>query len=521
MQKRMIALLLALVMMLAILAGCNTNPTPSTNPGTTPDATTGTNATVPTPPVNVDEIPKETVTITIGVPELGAGWPEKLEDDYLHAAILAATNVDVQLIPIDEYYTSLNVQLTGGTAPDFFRADYNNMKTYVDQGLIKSIDAYKGTLDSVLEYLGEGYDNWTMYVNGELYAFPYGEADSSTYYGIYVRQDFLDAMKCKAPTTVDELYDFCVKAKQQNLSGLDTTIALGGKGWYPYDMIASTYGVHFGNYVIIEDGKVTNMLLNENMEQALTAVKKFYDAGLIDSETFNGGKGGEHMRTGLVAIGSNQWVPIWKQTYLNTLYAVNPNASWSLVEPLQSNIGTGSEPFGMTDYNNNGGSKFVVNEKTSDEKIAAFVRVLKWLATEEGKMTSWLGIQGTHWDYVDGKATVLDGMADAINYISTYQMIGRNDQEYMDMKFPEASAAIAHGQSMTRVTKYNKMLDVPDTIYLEDMETYVKDQLLAFIKGDRPISEYRDFVNELYSVYDLQAYMDVAEEQLKAAGLVK
>lgn len=520
MQKKIIALLLMFAMVFSLMAGCSNN-TPDPTDTDVPGVTSGSNETEPTPPVNVDEIPEDPVTITIGVPELGKGWPEKQEDDFVHAAILAATNVDVQLIPIDEYYTSLNVQLTGGTAPDFFQLNYDNMKTYVDQGLIKSIDAYKSTLDPILEYLGENYDNWTLYVDNHMYAFPYGNADTSNYYGIYVRQDFLDALNCSAPTTVDELYDFCVAAKNQNLSGQDTTIALGGKGWYPYDMIASTYGVHLGNYVIIEDGKVTNMLLNENMEQALTAVKKFYDAGLIDSETFNGGKGGEHMRTGLVAIGSNQWVPIWKQTYLNTLYAVNPNASWSLVEPLQSNIGTGSEPFGMIDYNSNGCSKFVVNESTPDEKIAAFVRVLKWLATEEGKMTSWLGIQGTHWDYVDGKATVLDGMADAINYISTYQMIGRNDQEYMDMKFPEASAAISHGQNINRVTKYNAMLDVPDTIYLDDMNTYVNDQLLAFIKGDRPISEYRDFVNELYSVYDLQAYMDVATEQLTAAGLVK
>lgn len=515
MQKKFIALLLVFAMVFTLMAGCSNNTTD-------PDEPTGSNGTDPsTPPVNVDEIPEQTITITIGVPELGNGWPEKQEDDFVHAAILAATNVDVQLIPIDEYYTALNVQLTGGTAPDFFQADYENMKAYVEQDLIRSIDSYKSSLDSVLEYLGEGYDNWTLYVDGNMYAFPYGNADTANYYGIYVRQDFLDTLGIDAPTTVDELYDFCVTASERNLSGLATTIGLGGKDWYPYDLIASTYGVHLGNYVIIEDGEVTNMLFNENMEDALTAVKKFYDAGLIDPDTFNGGNGGDHMRSGYVAIGSNQWVPIWKQKYLDILYGVNPDASWALVEPLKSNIGDGTEPFGMVDYNSNGCSKFVVNESTSDEKIAAFVRVLKWLATEEGKMTSWLGIQGTHWDYVDGKPTVLEGMADSINYISTYQMIGRNDKEYMDMKFPEASAAIAHGQNMARVTKYNKLLNVPDTIYLDDMETYVSDQLLAFIKGDRPISEYRDFINELYNIYDLQAYMDVAAGQLTAAGLVK
>lgn len=519
MQKKIVALLLALTMVLSLMVGCgNTqaDPTDSSNPQADP-----TNSQPTTPVINVDEIPEETVTITIGVPELGNGWPENAEDDFVHAAILAATNVDVQFVVIDDYYTSLNVQLTGGTAPEFFQADYDNMKAYVDQDLIKDISDWKGSLNTVFEYLGESFDNWTLYVDDAMYAFPYGQADTANYYGIYVRQDFLDALNIEAPTTVDELYDYCVTAQSQNLSGLSTTIALGGKGWYPYNLIASTYGVHLGSYVIIEDGEVTNMLLNENMETALNAVKKFYDAGLIDPDTFDGGKGGANMRTGLVAIGSNQWVPIWKQAYLNALYEVNPNASWSLVEPLKSNIGEGSEPFGTVDYNSNNGKKFVVNADTSDEKIAAFIRVMKYLATEEGKMTSWMGIQGTHWDYVDGKATILEGMADTINYISTYQLIGRNDKEYMDMKFPEAAEAIAHGQNMNRVTVYNDCLNVPDTIYLDDMETYVSAQLLAFIKGERPISEYRDFIDELYSVYDLQAYMDIAAEQLTEMGLVK
>lgn len=520
MQKRFIALLLTFAMVFALLAGCGNTTNEEPNAATQGQSSSSENQEA-TPTEN-EEVPAEPITITVGVPELGKGWPATVEEDFVHTAILEATNVDVQFVPIDDYYTALNVQLTGGTAPDFFQADYDNMKAYVSQELIKPIDDYKADIASVIEYLGADYDNYTLYVDDEMYAFPYGSAGTPRYYGIYVRQDFLDALGCEAPTTVDELYDFCVTAMEKNLSGLGNTIPLGGKGWYPYDMIASTYGVHLGNYVIIEDGKVTNTLLNENMENALTAVKRFYDAGLIDPDTFNGGTGGEHMRTGYVAIGSNQWVPIWKQAYLNILAEVNPNASWALVDPLQSNIGTGSEPFGMVDYNSNNTAKYVVNYDTSDEKIAAFVKVLNYLATEEGKMVSWMGIQGTHWDYDDtGKAVILEGMADLVNYVSTYQMIGRNDQEYLTLKFPEASEAIAYGNEMERCTKYNDALDVPETFYLDDMETYVTDQLFAFIKGDRPISEYRDFVQELYNVYDLQSYMDLATEQLTSMGLVK
>ena len=55
---------------------------------------------------------------------------------------------------------------------------------------------------------------------------------------------------------------------------------------------------------------------------------------------------------------------------------------------------------------------------------------------------------------------------------------------------------------------------------LDDMEDYIYTGMIAFIKGDRPISEYSDFLQELYSIYDLQTYMDVAVEQLTEMGLL-
>ena len=65
------------------------------------------------------------------------------------------------------------------------------------------------------------------------------------------------------------------------------------------------------------------------------------------------------------------------------------------------------------------------------------------------------------------------------------------------------------------------MLDVPTDLYLEDMEAYVQDQLIAFIQGERPIEEYDAFVQELYDIYNFGAYMDLAAEQLTDMGLAK
>lgn len=43
-------------------------------------------------------------------------------------------------------------------------------------------------------------------------------------------------------------------------------------------------------------------------------------------------------------------------------------------------------------------------------------------------------------------------------------------------------------------------------------------QLIAFVKGERPVAEYDQFIDELYKTYDFQRYLDICAEQLVALG---
>ena len=527
-QKRVrsfLAFLLACCMLVGSLAGCgnstNTESSASTTAASGSNTTTAADSTAaPTEAESTEPESTEPITITIGVSSLGNGWPTNVEDDFMRDAIFEATNVWVDFIRIDEYYTSLNIQLTGGTAPDFFYADYKNMVQYAAQGLIQDIGEYKDDIAPVFEYLGEEYDNFTLYVDDAMYAFPKAAADTDLYYGYYVRQDILDKYGLEAPSTVDELFDFCQKAVQDDITNLGT-IGLSGKNMWTYNLLAAAYGVEFGNYIIIKDGKVTNTLLDENMKAALTEVKRFYDAGLISPNTFNGGSGTTEMRQGQAVAGVSQWASLMKQAYLDVFHEVVPDGEWVLVQPLESEV-EGVESFvGHVDYNSNGCTKVVVNSETPEEKINAFIKVINYLSSEAGMLLSWLGIQGTHWDYdADGNAVVIEGQAEAINYISTYQIIGRNDPVYLSVKFPEATEVMEYNNTLARLVKYNNTLEVPETFYLDDLNTYVEAQMLAFIKGDRPIDDYDNFIQELYNIYDLQTYLDIATEQLTEMGLL-
>lgn len=464
---------------------------------------------------------EEPIHITVGVSGLANGFPTEKEKDFVYQTILDRTGVAVDLVLIDDYYTALNVRLTGGTAPDMFEADADNMRVYAAQDLIKDLTDVKEGFRPVLDYLGPEYDNYTMYVEDRLYALPRAAAIVNRYFSLYVRQDWIDAYGLTVPTTVDELFDYCMAVKEKDAAGNGQTIPFGGDGWRALNVIANPYDVAFGNQVIIRDGQVTNSLLQPGMKDALAMAKKFWDAGLVDPDLFSKSVAKEHLLAARVGAGSIEWSNLFKASYVKQTKEVNPDAEYIWVNPLK-NIDGSDGVYGIDDYTSNACNKYVVNADISDEKLEAIFKVLNYMATDEGVMLAYVGLEGEHWNYDENGMVAPDAeRAGEVNYTHTYQLIGRNDPVYLEIKFPEAAEVVAHGQEIPRYIVYNDTIVVPDSFYLEDLTTYVNAQLTAFIKGDRSIDEYDTFIDELYSVYDLQTYMDIAAEQLIEMGLAE
>ena len=84
---------------------------------------------------------------------------------------------------------------------------------------------------------------------------------------------------------------------------------------------------------------------------------------------------------------------------------------------------------------------------------------------------------------------------------------------------------ICDSEIMERMDEFLKPDDLviePEEIYLEDMESYARQQLLAFIYGERELTqeEYDKFIGELNDNFQFDVYMEAAQEQLAAYGLV-
>ena len=100
-------------------------------------------------------------------------------------------------------------------------------------------------------------------------------------------------------------------------------------------------------------------------------------------------------------------------------------------------------------------------------------------------------------------------------------MLGRNDAYYLAAKFPEAKEAVAFGLATPKLIVYNGSIVCPETYNLVDLDAYVKEQVIAFTKGERALDDWDNFIQELYNSYDFQTWLDICEEQLVAQGLAK
>ncbi len=464
---------------------------------------------------------EEPVTIIAYTNSLANNAPADKADDFVYQTILARTGVDFQLIYLDEYDTAINARIMGGDDWHMFICNSDQMRTYAAQDMLLPLSGYTDLLSTIYAAYGEDTDIQSLYYDGEMYAIPAAKAISDYYMLILVRQDWNEKYPdLKVPTTVDELYDYCYFLANNDPDGNSIKDTIGFTGWGIKGLSAITapYDVVLGNYVIIRDGKVTNSLLQPRMVEALEMCKKFYDSGLLDPDMFSSNSQVKANTIACnVAVSAMPWSNILKASYVAQYKEVNPDAEYTWISALSE----GGDPcYAVAKYEKFAGDHFVINADVTDEEREAIFKVLEYLCTEEGMMLVYTGLENEHWIRTeDGKVSAIPEKVKDTNFTHPYQILGRYDQVYLQIKFPEASEATAFGLSMPRYIYYNDNVAVPDDFNLSDMENYVKTQMLAFIKGERPISEYDAFLQELNNSYAFEEYMNIAAEQLVALGL--
>lgn len=412
------------------------------------------------------------------------------------------------------YLEQLNLRIAAGDMPDMF-APYNG----IENDLIKS-----GALLDLTDLLPEKaphlwntipQDVWDSVKANDptgqnrIYVIPqvlmYGRN------GGMIRKDWLDNLGLDMPTTQEEFVDVlrAFKNDDPNGNGIADEIPTGGR------QEARWMGELFGQYGIamwegypqwdIYDGELTYSAVTKNMRDCLEWMAGLYKEGLLDPSTLLNDKAAWDGKINSGVVGVWEHLPQECYNYAENIYSSTGTKPAIAVLPAIS--APGYEGF-YTEQKLNGGA-FVVAQTDDQTKIDNIMKILDAYGNQDLWMDFYNGVEGMHYEMVDGKAVRLPDdpstqqnlVLAPYNSIATidFQVNVLSSQLTEDRKWA-VQQAIDNVQENQKYVKDFAGDGIPDSIYtdypdIKNRTLYVE-YATKIISGEYPIEKFDEFVDK-------------------------
>ena len=326
-----------------------------------------------------------------------------------YQAITEATGVMVNLqpIPSSDYNAKLNTLIATNDVPDVARVGYNSYYDFAASGVFLAID------DLVADHapnfdVVRSANPWIerLRIEGTLYGFPWVSRDDVTKSPLpFIRMDLLDAQGLSEPTTFAELRDTLALLKRAypNTLGYITRGPNALRNIMMYAM-GSGWSLYFDDDV--DGGRYVYGPATEAYRRNLEYLAGLYRDGLIDPDYAvtnsqawqeKGGSG-----KGLFAYDN----PIFMDRMNRALQSAMPDARFGFIG-VPADAG-GNRRYRLYDVHPK--QMWVIG--ANNPQSVRTVQMFNWLYSDEGADTRSLGIEGEHWDVVDGEKRIKQSLID-------------------------------------------------------------------------------------------------------------
>jgi len=353
---------------------------------------------------------EKTVEIKLPVYDRGVQGEAPADNNYwtkwISEKALKDINVKVTYvsIPRNQDVDKFNMLLAANEAPDLiFSYDYPVISSFYSRGAFQEIkpEVLNTYGPNLKKFLGEQLLSYGQ-IGGKQMLLP-AKRPMMGDYATTIRQDWLDKVGMKVPTTNDEMYAVLKAFKTQDPGGVgkDKVIPMAVSGFgnnsqsTPYWSYLPDSAVGTKEFAMYSDLIVTPLTW-EPTKKALQQLNKYYNEGLISPEfalDADSKKQQAAVSSGLVGVFSER-IAKSPPVFTNLLKAV-PTAKFSpvpnLVEPGNKSKAYGYYPYGML----NGISK-------SSKNPEAVVAFLDWMSKQENLSTIQNGFEGKTYKMQDG-----------------------------------------------------------------------------------------------------------------------
>ena len=520
-KRRLMAAAMAAVMLTGTLAGCSAKSETSGTEAAKGEAGTSQAQTEETLEGSlVSKEPKEfTVFLNFNNMPFDSNWQVWQEAAKRTNVSLKGT---ISLSNSNEE-EAFNLMMSSGNLADIIGyVDASSLeKLGRDGGMIPLNDLIKEHAPNIQKVLDEDarFRQTAYSLDGNIYQIPKNQELKAAEFW-WIRQDWLDKLNLKAPTTVDELHDvlYAFRNEDPNGNGLKDEIPLFDRaGWKQPDEYLYLWDTSLEFYP--RDGKMKYEPLEENFKTGVSNMIKWYQEGLIDPEIFTRGASSRDTLLGGDLGGcTHDWVST--ANYNSTLQETIPGFQMAAIAPPADQNGVVKER--VSRYP---GVGWGISSQCKDP--VTVIKFMDYFFTEEGSdLMNW-GIEGdTFTRDADGSKhftdTVLQSELTPIGYlrsIGAQYRIGMcqdGDYEYATMKEDRIEAnKLYNGHDEWFDDSLPPYLDGKMALkYTSDDETEYKN-IMASIK---PYVDEK-FQSWILGVNDFDSEYDTFIKELKARGI--
>ena len=466
-----------------------------------------------------------------------ASWPYE-EDwkvwEYIREAIGGTINVNA--VPASDFGTKFPLIMASKDAlPDVFgfQGKPADFADYAEQGAFLALDDYEEFLPDYnafwdgLPETDQWMKNTRRAPDGKVYYAPiYGMERSTDVRSWLYRKDVFEKHSLSTPETLDDLYNVSKKLKKLYPDSYPFCVR---SGLFNFNVIGSSWkpNFHYNAYYDFENEKWSyGAAESEIMLEMVEFFKKMVDEKLIPADffTINTATWQELVSTDRGFIMPEYQVRI--DFFNNIARAQNPEYTIAAMKPPKSTNGIG---VALVNKFNNDPMGFAVCNTGNAGDIANAMRYLNWFYSDEGaEMVSW-GKEGETYEVIDGKRKfIVEGDGENINTLYGFKTIGtylRVDPDMIDASISEEQAAttdfmLEHTYPNLDPTMYMELSAEDSAIaadYETSLKTAVEENLMKFVIGQRPISEWDAFQEELKSlpIAELLAIYEKAYQNYK------
>ena len=320
--KKLLALVLAMVMVLSVLAGCNAVEPAGTTEGkkdpTNPQQTTA-NTTEPTEDNSITFPWAEPLNITAMVTQGNAAYSLSDNVAWKYLQDRANINIEVTEFAPSDVKEKANLLMNGGEYTDIiFKVSALDANKYGMDGILIPLEDLIREYAPNLTALLDERNGWAAITapDGHIYSLPVIQKSAGFAQGgmtWWINKAWLDAVGMDMPSSTEELYAVlkAFKEKDPNGNGKADEIPLGSYNTHTafFSLLGYFgYGMSYNQYWEVVDGKTVYMPTTEFFrDNLLKLFNTLWSEGLMNDQTFTmsrdqmrGVCGGEEVIYGMI-----------------------------------------------------------------------------------------------------------------------------------------------------------------------------------------------------------------------------